>query len=168
METLYKYRDYSMWPLEMLTKREIYFSTPQQLNDPYDCRISIRQALSQAVQQAIGGACAKLTERLEQLRKLDHVYERMEADIGSVGVFSMSKRPDNVVMWAHYADNHAGFCAGFKLSPKFTTHVNDYQVVGAADVLYSAANPFADYFNEVARQPSVPSWDLISKLIRPS
>ena len=159
MDILYKYSTFSRWPLDMLAKRQLYFGTPQQLNDPYDCRISIRRALSEAVEQAIKSTNVKLTETLKQLRDLEGVYERMEADIGSVGVFSMTKRPNNVVMWTHYADNHAGFCAGFQLSNKFTTHLNDYQIIGAAEAHYSTGNPFADYFNEIAALPELPTWD---------
>lgn len=49
---LYKYRGYSARTLETLINREVYFSSSAQLNDPHDCRLSIRDALRAAVEDA--------------------------------------------------------------------------------------------------------------------
>jgi len=143
----------------MLIKRQLYFATPVQLNDPYDCRISIRQALSQAIEGVERNGSRSFRQTLERLRKIDHIYEKMETDIGSVGVLSLSKCPTNVVMWTHYADNHRGFCAGFQLSEKFTTHHNDEQIVGICGVHYSGENPFVEFFEEIATAEKPPSWE---------
>src|SRR5262245_3594052 len=83
----------------------------------------------------------------------------MEEDIARAGVFSLAKHATNAVMWAHYADNHRGFCIGFDLSEKFTTHRNSEQIVGTIDVHYSETNPFRDYFEEIAAAPQPPPWD---------
>ncbi len=32
------------------------------------------------------------------------------------GIFSMARRRDNLLMWAHYAKSHTGFCVGIKKS----------------------------------------------------
>ena len=62
----------------MLTKREVYFASPGQLNDPYDCRISIRRALEETIEKAGRNGNRKLQEQLERFRKIDHIYEKME------------------------------------------------------------------------------------------
>lgn len=143
----------------MVIKRQLYFATPVQLNDPYDCRISIRQALSQAIEGAEPNGNPTFCQTLERLRKLDHIYEKMEADIGSVGVLSLSSCPINVVMWTHYANNHRGFCAGFQLSEKFTTHLNDEEIAGICSVDYSGKNPYVEFFEKIAVAQNPPSWE---------
>lgn len=159
MDVLYKYRPFSARALEMLIKRQVYFAAADKLNDPYDCRISIRQALADAITGAESSGNQALQDRLQKLRKIDHVYERIEKDVGAVGVLSLVTCPTNVVIWAHYAENHRGFCARFRFSEKFTTHRNDEQIVGLDQVVYSAGNPFSDFFAEFAAAKEPPSWD---------
>ena len=35
--------------------------------------------------------------------------------ISSVGYYSMTTKPDNLLMWAHYADSHRGVCIKFDI-----------------------------------------------------
>lgn len=159
MPVLYKYRPWSSQAQEMLVNQEIYFASSQQLNDPYDCQISIRNALQDAIERAVQKGDISSKENLEQFQKINHVYENMENDVKNAGVFSLAKYATNVVMWAFYGDDHCGFCAGFELSEKFTTHQNDQQIVGIQDVYYAKSNPFEDFFDELASSSEVPSWD---------
>lgn len=41
------------------------------------------------------------------------LFQDLDAQLNSVGIFSMSDCPDNELMWAHYAGNHEGVCLGF-------------------------------------------------------
>jgi hypothetical protein len=157
--TLYKYRGYSAQSLEMLINREFYFASPAQLNDPYDCQISIRDSLSSAVTRAEKLGNPDLSEKLKRLQKIDHVYEKLNQDPSGVGVFSLSRVPDSVLMWTHYTGNHSGFCAGFHLSNVFITHENSHQIVGATDVGYLDANPFTGFFEEIAAAKKPPEWE---------
>lgn len=157
-QTLYKYRGYTAYALEMLINRELYFASPEQLNDPYDCRINIRDSLRAAIDLAEKEQNKKIQVRLTQFRKIDHVYEKMDRDLASVGVFSLSKTPTHVLLWSHYAANHTGFCVGFRLPDSLTTHENSHQIIGASDVGYSTGNPFVEYFREIAAAPAIPEW----------
>lgn len=157
-DTLYKYRAYSTRSLEMLLNREFYFASPAQLNDPYDCQISIRDSLRSAITRTEKLGNADLSKILKRFQKIDHVYDKMDADLARVGIFSLSRVPDNVLMWTHYAENGRGFCAGFRLSSAFTTHDNAQQIVGAADVGYTTTNPYIDFFEEVTAAKTPPAW----------
>lgn len=158
-QTLYKYRGYTAYALEMLINRELYFASPEQLNDPYDCRINIRDSLRAAIDLAEKEQNKKIQDRLTQFRKIDHVYEKMDLDLASVGVFSLSKIPIHVLLWSHYAANHTGFCIGFRLPDSLSTHKNTHHIVGASDVGYSTGNPFVEYFREVAAAQAIPEWN---------
>ncbi len=158
-KTLYKYRGYTAYALEMLINRELYFASPEQLNDPYDCRMNIRDSLRAAIDLAEKEQNKKMLERLTQFCKIDHVYEKMDGNLATVGVFSLSKTPAHILLWSHYASNHSGFCIGFRLPDSLSTHKNTHHIVGASDVGYSTSNPFIEYFREIALAPTIPEWN---------
>jgi hypothetical protein len=157
--TLYKYRAYSAYALEMLINRELYFARPDQLNDPYDCRLNIRDSLGAAIARAGQIQNRALRERLQRLRGIDDVYEKMDHDLSILGVFSLSRTPTHVLLWSHYAQNHTGFCAGFRFSDALTTHHGPHGIIGATDIGYSTSNPFIEFFEEVASSSTAPEWD---------
>ena len=159
MDTLYKYRSYSARSLEMLIKREIYFASPEQLNDPYDCRLNVRDALSAAITKAAETKNQALDKHLDRFRRMDRLYDKMQADIQGAGIFSLARSPKNVLMWSHYADDHRGFAVGFQLSEKFITHRNSEQIVGAADAYYAKANPFSEFFGQFAPRATKSDWN---------
>ncbi len=157
--TLYKYRAYNAWALEILIRRELYFAEPRNLNDPYDCRINIKESLDNAIASARDSGNSLLHGRLERFLKIEHVYEKMDTDLGKLGVLSLTKNYNEVLMWSHYSENHSGFCIGFKLSEKFTTYNIDDQIIGATEVSYLEDNPFANYFEELVANGYQPEWD---------
>jgi hypothetical protein len=162
----YKYRTYSAQSLEVFILKEIYFSPPSKLNDPYDCQVSVRDGLREAIENAIDTSSTTLLSRLERFQIIDHVYEQIEHDANSAGIFSLSRDPINVLMWSHYAANHTGFCVGFRLSDRFTTHNNTDGIAALSQVNYSAVNPFTIYFDELAKSGHRPAWaDFWSELL---
>ncbi len=126
----------------MLCERKFYFSPPSKLNDPSDCRNrltdhsadEIEQFLIETNRQFYGdargdeyirrgiqqfGAAAILDEMSMQFNKImDSRY----------GVFSLAKKPDNMALWAKYADDHKGYCLEFSNLSEFS-HV--YEVIYA-------------------------------------
>lgn len=146
MTVLYKYRKYSARSLEVLIKKEIYFASPDQLNDPYDCRLNIIEAFSAAIEKARRDTNSALEAQLTRFTPLKDTYAKLQADIQGSGVFSLARSPKNVLMWSHYADDHRGFALGFGLSEKFR---NSNQIIGAADAYYAKAKPFTKFIEGV-------------------
>src|SRR3954471_5525958 len=44
------------------------------------------------------------------------VKVRLDQELGTRGVLSLSERWNSVLMWSHYADNHRGVCIEFDLA----------------------------------------------------
>lgn len=44
----------------------------------------------------------------------EQLFSRLDAQLLSVGIFSLSINPEHQLMWAHYAGEHSGICLGFK------------------------------------------------------
>jgi hypothetical protein len=46
----------------------------------------------------------------------ESVFNLLNATLARVGVLSLSGTPSQMLMWAHYASQHSGFCIGFERS----------------------------------------------------
>ncbi len=135
---LYKYRGLtkdSHWRL--LTTNEIYFSSPQDFNDPFDCAITpnfsllnsdekIDQFVDRIVTSAKNADASldieknrkNFKERLtNDFDKTINAYRELhkQQQVETYGIFSLSRHWDSILMWSHYSENHTGFCVGFKM-----------------------------------------------------
>jgi hypothetical protein len=63
-----------------------------------------------------------------------HARQLLEQTLNTVGVVSLSARRDSLLMWAHYADSHRGYCLGFDQA-QFVKHAL------CRPVIYSRAFP---------------------------
>lgn len=136
-EILYKYRS---WNNEIqkspLTKSELYLSSPMDFNDPFDCRIpSNLKDMNQEEVEEYGRIIIKNHSKImielgwDLNEEYRYIVDRISEDRNSfqnefqertfdsynkhLGVLSLSKRWDSILMWSHYADNHKGYCIGF-------------------------------------------------------
>lgn len=115
--------------ISALVNSQLYFSSTQNLNDPYDCRIDIEGSLKNAM---------KATS--EAQRKILQVYtngilSRIKKKIEQVGVVCFSKQLDNKLMWSHYAKNHTGLCLTYEIPSKFILN-NSPPLLGWSEVGY--------------------------------
>lgn len=135
---LYKYRS---WKNDIqkspLTQSELYLSSPMDFNDPFDCRIpSNFNAMTH--QEEVGEYASIIIKNhskiiiesgLDLNEEYRYIVDRINEDRNSfqnefqestfdsynihLGVLSLSKRWDSILMWSHYADYHKGYCIGF-------------------------------------------------------
>jgi hypothetical protein len=131
-EILYKYRTFNERTINMLANNQVYFASPLEFNDPFDCLAqknkiqNFRQgteALIRAnagqrgftqeqIQAAIERINAEMAEDIAETDAADSEYK--EYVHNQLGVLSLSSCNDSILMWSHYADFHKGFCIGFK------------------------------------------------------
>jgi len=133
---LYKYRAINENTISILRDSEIYFSPPQKLNDPYDCRIGIKESLDSAYSKN-----AVIRDMVDNGGNLLKAWERMDRDIEECGILSLSQDRANTIMWTHYADEHKGICLGFAFSHSWMCDPNQY-MIGSSPVNYHGTNPF--------------------------
>jgi len=151
---LYKYQPFSQHPEENLKKRQIYFPTPSELNDPFDCAVPFK--LTDSTNEELGIAFHMFSDPLEDKKVISDQYltdgkpdKRLGVDIDhlakrvnniqlnyfqkmGVACFSdsPSQKPDNILLWSHYANGHKGFCLEFDTSfPPFQGLEIDMQEV---------------------------------------
>src|SRR5665213_539277 len=136
-DTLYKFKSMAgngcSEVQDMIENSRIYFSIPDQFNDPFDCAPVCKPAkpLSDpafiqellADEERMMGESGKSPEEVEELRKSQvdvlqlgpavtaQTRSVMRAD---VRMFCLTSRQDHPLQWAHYADSHRGVCLHFR------------------------------------------------------
>lgn len=154
---LYKYRKWEPYGKRMLEENEFYFTSPRDLNDPFDCYIDpefgratrgeklerLRQHLASKHPELDVSEIAKLA--LKQYRPggvfpgqrdkkkwLASTFERRD---NFYGILSLSWTPIDVLMWTHYADQHKGICVGLSVD-KIDTFINARVLDGRRTFFY--------------------------------
>ncbi len=113
------------------------FSQPAALNDPYECLPAFKEANEKQIarefitrnRNALLGPVKRRAQRVRSARQLkkkekflirwhknhpDAMPSLYKEDINNkIGILSLSRRSDSVVMWAHYGAKHTGFVLGF-------------------------------------------------------
>jgi hypothetical protein len=57
-------------------------------------------------------------------KRLEDAFQYLLLCRDRLGILSLTSDPENVVMWAHYAENNAGVCVGIEVGHAF---FNDYK-----------------------------------------
>jgi len=144
---LFKFTKINKNLLKSLVNSEIYFSRPDGLNDPFDCRVDILKALENAISKSSSPSRA----RLEKFRGMTGFFEKVQADLKKIGICSFSlklMKPASSLMWAHYADNHRGICLTYRFPESFFYAKADH-ILGIDKIDYGI-NPLSDWFIQEA------------------
>jgi len=105
--TLYKY--FPPERISVLENLEIRFSRPSEFNDAFDTHYLVPTSQGSPA-----------------------IRERMRLK-NKIGIFCLTERADNHLMWVHYAQNHTGFVLGFNASASFFRENN--RVLGKVNYL---------------------------------
>lgn len=141
---LYKYcrlnEDTKTWIQRIFTHNEIYFASPMQFNDPFDCKVQASfDATDDDWEDYLNGVLKdrhpewEYDERqafVDQLMRggwredpgtKQKIINEVQQAVNKCGVFCLSEVRDNILMWSHYADGHRGFGLQFHIDPKHSS-----------------------------------------------
>lgn len=109
-----------------LSNNSLYFQSPNNFNDPYDSRICINECTYEQWEAALRkmiwndfknqSETVKLREFENQKRygSPKRAYDRYRKIIKNkfdkAGILSLTTIPDDMLMWAHYGEQHFGIC----------------------------------------------------------
>jgi len=131
---LYHFRhldgEHREWTKKILTDSILYFSSPSEFNDPYDCKVHYCNRLS--IAQLKEHYYTVMKERLPSLSRkqcraqvvqdtkhlkpdefISKMTDVMQSIADELGVLSFSATSTNILLWSHYAANHTGICLKF-------------------------------------------------------
>lgn len=127
---LYRYTTFQR-AKEILLSDKLYFSSPTAFNDPFDCKIRPAFNDSRADLERIARRLARhrfpTSSRRERMLKVheirsqltnsrfEEIYAQWETNVlERSAILCLTEDCADILMWAHYADGHAGICLGFK------------------------------------------------------
>ncbi len=170
---VYKYRSWKdQYHKNILLKNQLYFSSPSDFNDPFDCRIPEDYSLLNS-NEKIDAFLTKM--RIDHINKgsfqegdIEEMLKKFEFklrnDVSKIqdeynslyfssideyfGIVSLSERWNSILMWSHYADYHKGFCVGFseeKLTQNFECASGP--VFYPSDNTFPRLDPIRDFLN---------------------
>ena len=124
----------------------LYFPTPEQLNDPFDCQVDIYSALLAAIEKCEGNGRTKL----ETIAQAKSTFDQVQNDARDFGVCSLTMTATNSVAWSHYAAEHRGICLFYEIPDDFILNA-DNMIFGRAPVVYGN-EPLTDWICENAER----------------
>ena len=129
---LYKYRslrgEAKSYARDLIVNQQLRFARPAELNDPFEFRPVVelsathdqwRRYAKEAAQRNLSDKSRAERRRGESMMRggtrttKSALAASYRVTMDNVGVFSMSSQPLDLLMWPHYADNHAGVCVRF-------------------------------------------------------
>jgi hypothetical protein len=126
-QTLYKYMpvqsEKALERLVAILRGRIYYSSPASFNDPFEMSAMFDAPDQDEVMELLDET-GPLADLYLSKSARGKIYRQVRAAVGtnrvvsrewieSIGVLCLTTSPDNLLMWAHYAQNHTGICLGF-------------------------------------------------------
>ena len=147
----YKYRsmagESAEWVERTVLRNEIYFSPASQLNDPFELRPNFSLKASPEEQRedflrmsrkfephlaeparkkdADRAMAASLADG--EIENTERIIQAMHAQAITtrIGLYCVSTKCDDILMWAHYADSHRGVCLEFDGMSPLMAHAQE-------------------------------------------
>ncbi|WP_277758000.1 DUF2971 domain-containing protein [Pseudomonas sp. A34-9] len=139
----------------------IKFTHPSAFNDPFDCMPSSKfgtftnlKHLNPRLYDAWSAQSGSPAQRLMGMEQSKRILrakiesgELLQRLLEQASVLSLSKIPDSILMWSHYADFHRGAVVEFKIpiSNRLIRLSEAYRDLVAFDVDYTDSRPTLEY-----------------------
>jgi len=136
---VYKYRGGSFKrDLQSLKNDTFWASNTKQLNDPYEGFISIKD-----YQQQLNNLKNIFSQHRTNLTLIEQSLKNIiDMKDTKLGILSLSKRYDDELLWAHYANSHKGFCIEYDLDRLLSKQNPKHRFF---DIQYSDKIPNLDF-----------------------
>lgn len=109
----------------LFVNHQLYFPSRRKLNDPFECVVpSFLDTPPHILQPFLKHKVSKFWPDAtdNQIREkiaaidLEKLRQDIQNDVDKVGILSLTENPDDLLMWAHYANGHRGLCLEFATS----------------------------------------------------
>ncbi|MGD0886417.1 MAG: DUF2971 domain-containing protein [Thermodesulfovibrionales bacterium] len=132
---LYRYRRNSEEMENLIAENKLYFYPPTALNDPFDsklrfsyndckeedfriinemiCRRRMPNSSEEEIQQEVERPRSNYMDPKWQYEFREFSKDLLQSSIDKIGLLSLTKKCDDILMWSHYADGHKGLCLEF-------------------------------------------------------
>lgn len=136
----HKFKPISEQLYRTLETSEIYFASPMELNDPFDCQIDLSKARKLALL-----SCMNISTAVEEGR-WGVFSKNLIQKARSCGVFSLCGGEvighNSHLFWPHYGDSHKGVCLTYRIPTSYVegNHFGIDRVKYSSESLFEAIN----------------------------
>ena len=127
----YKYYAFNQYTEKLFTHNEIYFAKPKEFNDPFDSKVGLSyDGTEEQWKDFLEGwyekhepnltpeqRCCKVNTSLRNRNNIPNSLGR--SYLSQMGVYCMSAKNNDILMWSHYSNGHSGFCLEFDANNEF-------------------------------------------------
>ena len=143
----FKFKPINKYLIESLVKPSVYFPAPDKLNDPFDCRLDIRESFKRAAEVQGGNLQESLGGHSGLREELESILKSIEGKFQTFGVCSFSlleleRSFDEPLLWSHYADSHKGVCLLYRFPETF---LNDQKKIFGVDKVQYGTDVLKDW-----------------------
>ena len=131
----------------ILKKQQVYYSSPLSFNDPFECKphfvmptkeeVVVELLAHGALKSSLKSKTRKILKGCKEL--LPAYQSRAMEYVEKYGIFCLKSSNTNLLMWAHYAQDHKGLCFEFEVDIEGVYVDDDFGSVGK--VKYSSDYP---------------------------
>ncbi|WP_407476586.1 DUF2971 domain-containing protein [Elizabethkingia anophelis] len=153
---IYKYHRINKFLYDLLINNEIWCASPYTFNDPFDCNLTIdgnntADQIRKYFKVANWNNSKDNDEDIQRLINTDFQdKEAFQKKINSIsrkiiqnmGLACFTQTKDNLLMWAHYTEDHKGICLEFD-------HTKDLEFFRPLKkVIYDQKYPIYNYYDD--------------------
>lgn len=121
---LYRHMAFKDYYLDAILKNNLYFSSPLNFNDPFDCFFKLKEIPNREFMDEIlnrleieASPAKKILHRkklMDFFLRKDFLKGFFEEHFKNIGVICLNHNPLEILMWSHYAEYHQGFMIELK------------------------------------------------------
>jgi len=118
--SLFKYYPIGKNQLSALAQKKVWYSKPAGFNDPFDTRFHVKGNLHAYVQETNAKKIKRIfgedmSDAIVQKKvSVEGELAQFHQGIEALGILSLADSNKNLLMWAHYAEDHKGMCLEFE------------------------------------------------------
>lgn len=127
-KTLYKYKTYNKWAIDSLKHKYFYFSRPDELDDPFDCKVipTFENTTDEEIQSWIDSfsnyqhttfpykTVSEVRIAIEN-GELDRYFTCSDEIFDKYHILSLCASRINQNLWSLYSDVYKGLCIGYSV-----------------------------------------------------
>jgi len=130
-DVLYKYYAFNQYTEKIFTHNEIYFAEPKEFNDPFDSKVGLSyDGTEEQWKGFLFDWCRRNKAELSPEQRIYFVNHLLKGRhnipdslgrsfLDQMGVYCMSAKNNDILMWSHYSNGHSGFCLEFDANNEF-------------------------------------------------
>ncbi|HEX2878412.1 MAG TPA: DUF2971 domain-containing protein [Polyangiaceae bacterium] len=181
---IFKYRTFNAYALENLRQSRLWMSPPADFNDPFDSSISVDLEPSLLAELTKTADSPEIVSEHDIIARAAQLTRELSTDLSgshqnALKVCSFTTSSASLVMWAHYADYHRGFCLEYDVATLSANHRRLLFPVSYADDRFSLTehfmqfsapgathdpnSPFAQHLPALAAVRKSPHWEYESE-----